>query len=181
LKFKVLLLCVIIMCFSLAGCASNGSKHQSSTPPQLTELAQKELAWLKDVQSIANQINNFYSEWEKGKISREQLAEKLTPLYTQIKGIRDQYSAYRAETKFSQDVIDNPIYSDGLRYGDSLRLNLQAFILEAIKGYPSSEGIIVKSNPNDDEKLKNFYNSEMEAGFTRKLDKLQSALDKCRK
>lgn len=174
---KVFLFALLtIFAFTIIGCGGESKPKQT---PELKALAEKENAWLSQLQPIAVDIKTTYAQWESGQINRTQLAEKLSKHNIQIKAIRDQYDRYITQNKLSDEVKKNPDYDKGLYYGGSLRLNVATFLQEVVKGYPNAPSdALKKATPVTDDKLKEFYRTEMKEGYERKLGLLQSAIDK---
>ncbi|WP_104371764.1 hypothetical protein [Desulfocucumis palustris] len=170
-KISVILLALVLMV--IAGCASQ------SAVPELQALAAKEKEWLDRLQPISEEINNDYSQWESGQISRDELANRLSKQMEPVKEMRDEYDQYYMQNKLTDELKQTPEYDKGLYYGYSLRLNVTSFLQEAVQGYPSAPSAALKNAaPNTDEKLKEFYRTEMQEGYDRKIGLLQDAINK---
>ncbi|RJQ25524.1 MAG: hypothetical protein C4589_11010 [Peptococcaceae bacterium] len=153
---KLLLATILLLLMFVFGCSGSN---------ELKDFASKEKDWLNQLQPIVAQIRIDYASWESGQISKEQLSEKLSIHYPKVKELRNQYSQYRSDVKLSDKAKKDDLYTKGLGYGDSIRLNVESFLFYATK-------------PISDSDLKQLYETEMKKGYNRKLELLQSAIDK---
>lgn len=160
-------------------CALLLSACGNAPPQELKDLAVKEKDWLTQLQPITEQIKSDYNQWDTGKITREQLAEKLSKYIPKVLEMRKQYEQYRNEVKLSEEVRNNPDFDNGLYNGYSLRLNVITFLYQATIGYPSAPSDTGKDmQPKSDDFLRELYRTELVEGYERKLNLLQVAIDK---
>ncbi len=147
----------------VTGCGSRG---------EVKELAFKEKAMLNEVEPMAKEINNSYTHWKSGQISREQLAEELSVHYSKINSVKAEW--VNARNNLSRQTKNNIFYWN-LSYMGGLCTDIQKLIVLATQGYPSS---VIKSSskPLTDNELTATYETELVKNYKRDFENVKSVV-----
>jgi len=158
--FKKLAVIIAFLSLFIVGCG--GDQYSSS----IHNYAEYESEALEKTNAIADKTRDFYQQYNNGELNFEEFKEQLMPLRSQTKELRDDFETWWKDNKLSDADHETETYNNGLYYGQSLRLNTYSFLVE-----------VTNLESEDKDKINSLYNTELVEGYTRKLDKLETALD----
>ncbi|AQS60335.1 hypothetical protein [Desulforamulus ferrireducens] len=183
-KKLVLLISIIILSLVAVGCGGGKTKNEVLTPEQaavmegdpLKNLITKEKEWLNQMDKVRDEIKNAYTDWEQGKITREQFNERLNGPKEIVKGVFKDYDLHMEVNPFPEELKRQELYKDGLVNGKELRKFVNNFIFMAQDGIMDAETKTIKYLT--DEQVKDVYQNFMVEKYDEYKQKLETALEK---
>ncbi len=146
-------------------------------PPELIQLAKWEAIKLEETLSYLKQIKSSYTKWEKGEITRAQLANELIPIYKKVKKMKDEYKTLRSEINFAQsEAVNHKDYQSALYQGGIVRNHILSFTSSVCLGYPAAKGTLANLPPEKDDFIKELYESQIEFGCPKRIKILYEKL-----
>ncbi len=141
----------------------------------IENLALKESQWLDRVDAVYNDVEESFSQWNKGEITKEQFINQLNQHNTILKSIKQEYNDYIDANSLTEEMKSLQIYKDGLVYGKKMRSELNNFIFRA------TEGVIdAKTNeltPLTDDQIKKMHEYMLTDKYNSYKEKLEVCLD----
>ncbi|WP_273484633.1 hypothetical protein [Desulforamulus ruminis] len=189
MKKKFIWLLVLIIAFSLVavGCGQSKVQVEVQSPEEaakmegdpLQNLAIKEKQWLGSLDSAHAEIAQSFTDWEQGKITKEDFMNQLKKTNGRIKSLIKAYDLHMEVNYFPEDEKNEAVYKDGLSYGDKLRTIVNNFIFMSTDGILDSETKELK--PLTDDQIKDLYKNYMVEKYNDYRAKLEPALKEANK
>lgn len=169
MRNKVLHLVVLLLCalLALTACGDNEQKQTANHeyPQELISLAKMEAINLAPTLEVLDKVITGYQSWERGEITREQLAEQLASFYPEVNAMQDDYLQFRKDTNFAQTpAVKHEAYQEGLYQGEMIRKRLMYFIRD------------VSDPQKDDASLKQSFESNISANIEKRVSELEATL-----
>ncbi|MCL5057011.1 MAG: hypothetical protein M1130_03240 [Actinobacteria bacterium] len=196
-KLTALAVLVSLLALLLAGCAkkddtttkappaaaTNGSTEKS--PVTLKDLSLKEKEFLAELEPLHTKIDAAFKDFNSGKTDRNKLNSELSALKPGIDDLNKKSKEYYGQYKISDEDKNDPIYSDGLKYGSKLRSIISNTVKISTEGQKvvnlqkkdESGNNPLETKNYDDNMLKKYY-SDKEKEYQQYLGKLKGALEK---
>lgn len=191
-KLKAIAILVSLLALLLAGCTKKDAAATkeppaaaAKTPVALKDLSLKEKEFLAELEPLHTKIDAAFQEFISGKIDRNKLNSELSALKPGIDDLNEKSKEYYHQYKISDEDKNNPVYSDGLRYGSRLRSIISDTVKTSTEGKKfidlqkkDENGNPLQETENyDDNMLKKYY-SDKEKQYQQYLEKLKIALEK---
>ena len=153
--------------------ATTGCKPAPPKDP-VKNLVEHERQWLTRLEPITSQTDNIYKAWTNGEIDRERFISSLEEIRKEFSKIDQEYANYIEKTTLNQELINMPVYKEGLVNGKYLRADVNEFLVTAIEGVenPQTQSRILLN----DAQLKLFYRQKMIVDYNIHIYALKNAL-----
>ncbi len=186
-KKVVLLISMLILSLVVAGCGGGKTKNEVKTPEQaavmegdpLQNLITKEKEWFTRLDGVRGDVKNIYTDWEQGKISREQFIEKLNGPKAAVNGMIKDYDLHMEVNPFPEELKQQELYKNGLANGEEMRKIVNNFIFLIQEGMMDIETHKLKQLTDD--QIKGAYQDFLIEKYDGYKQKLEPALKEAAK
>lgn len=196
-KLTALALLVSLLALIMTGCAKKESTATTAptataansaaekSPVSLKDLSLKEKEFLAELEPLHAKIDESFKSFSAGNIDRNKLNSDLTALKTGIDELNKKSKEYYSKYKISDEDKNNPVYSEGIKYGSKLRSTVSNMIKITTEGQKvvnlqkkDSEGNnTIETKNYDDNELKEYYLNK-EKDYQQYIAKLKGVLEK---
>lgn len=168
----------------LTGCGESKVKVEVQSPEEAAKmegdpvqnLAIKEKEWLSRLEAVREDIKKSYTDWEQGKVTREEFTKQLDNSMKTVRNISKDYDLHMEVNVFPADKENEAVYRDGLVYGKKLRKTVNNFIFMVTDGVMDAQTNKLKQLTDD--QVKDLYKKYMVERYEEYKAKLEPALEK---